>query len=75
LDTERFVQDAQSEFLGVHREAERSFLVALEPILAKGVKERGIQVLVNLDDKVRVLWSDPEIDVTGDVVMAVNQAK
>ncbi len=68
LDTERFIQDAQAEFLGVQREAETAFLATLEPILGQIVKERGVQLLINLDDQERVLWSNPAIDITNDVV-------
>lgn len=75
LDTERFIQDAQAEFLGVQREAETAFLSVLEPVLLKMVKDRGVHVLVNLDDKTLVLWSNPSMDLTADVVAVLNQVK
>jgi hypothetical protein len=35
LDVRRFVEDAQTQFLGVQRDAENAFLTTLEPILLK----------------------------------------
>jgi Skp family chaperone for outer membrane proteins len=49
LDTERFIQDAQNEFLGVQRDAESAFLTTLRPVLEQVLKDYGIQILVNLD--------------------------
>lgn len=75
LDTERFLQDAQAEFAGVQHDEQAAFLVVLRPALEHVVREKGIHVLVDLDDKSRVLWADPQIDITGDVVLALNVSR
>jgi Skp family chaperone for outer membrane proteins len=68
LDTERFIQDAQNEFLGVQRDVKVAFRTTLRPILEQVLKDYGIQILVNLDDKDRVLVAEPGIDLTPEVL-------
>jgi Skp family chaperone for outer membrane proteins len=68
LDTERFIQDAQNEFLGVQRDVENAFRATLRPVLEQVLKDYDIQILLNLDDKERVLIADPAIDLTAEVL-------
>jgi outer membrane protein len=67
LDVERFIQDAQEEFLGVQRDLETSFLSKFHPAVAKVAKEKGFQLIFNLDQPF-VTWFGPLADITPDVV-------
>lgn len=67
LDTERFIQDAQTELAGVQRDAESAFLAKLKPAVDKVVAAKGFQLVLRVDTSL-VLWFDPADDITADVV-------
>jgi outer membrane protein len=73
IDVQRFIQDAQAEVTGVQREVETAFLARLRPAIEQVAKEKGLQLVVNLDDG-SVVWSDPGIDITRDVVERLARA-
>lgn len=73
LDTQRFIEDAQAELMGVRRDAESAFLVKLRPAVERVIKDNGIQLLFNFDSGVLV-WGDPALDVTSQVIIQVEQA-
>jgi Skp family chaperone for outer membrane proteins len=70
LDTERFIQDAQTELTGVQRDAESAFLAKLKPAVDKIVAARGFQLVLRIDTSL-VLWFDPADDITADVVKQI----
>jgi Skp family chaperone for outer membrane proteins len=72
IDLERFVEDAQAEFLGVQRELETAFLAKLRPALDSVARDRGLLLVFNEDAGV-VAWGDPALDITPDVIRRVNQ--
>jgi len=74
IDVQRFIQDAQAEVAGVQREVEAAFLVRLRPAVEQVAKEKGLQLIVNLDDGT-VVWSDPGIDITREVVERLARAE
>jgi Skp family chaperone for outer membrane proteins len=67
VDIQRFVQDAQAEFLGVRRQSESAFVVRLQPALAAVAKEKGLLLVLNEDDGL-IAWADPVADITSEVV-------
>ena len=67
VDIQRFVQDAQAEFLGVRRQSESAFIVRLQPALAAVAKEKGLLLVVNEDEGL-IAWADPVADITTEVV-------
>jgi len=67
VNVQRFIQDAQSEMLGVQRDLEGAFLVKLKPALAEVVKKNDLALVVSLDEPA-ILWADPALDITGEVV-------
>jgi Skp family chaperone for outer membrane proteins len=71
VDIQRFVQDAQAEFLGVRRQSESAFIVKLQPALAAVAKERGLLLVVNEDEGL-IAWADPVADITPEVVRRLN---
>jgi Skp family chaperone for outer membrane proteins len=70
LDTQRFIEDAQAELMGVRRDAESAFLVKLRPAIERVVKDNGIQLLFNFDSGV-LAWGDPSLDVTSEILKHV----
>lgn len=70
LDTQRFIEDAQAELMGVRRDAESAFLVKLRPAIERVVKDNGIQLLFNFDSGV-LAWGDPALDVTSEILKHV----
>ena len=70
LDTQRFIEDAQAELLGVRRDIENAFALKLQPALEQVVKSRGIQLVFNVDAGT-IVWFDPSLDITAEVVKQV----
>jgi Skp family chaperone for outer membrane proteins len=70
LDTQRFIEDAQAELLGVQRDIENAFALQLQPALEQVVKRQGIQLVFNLDSGT-IGWFDPSLDITTEVVRQV----
>jgi Skp family chaperone for outer membrane proteins len=67
VDVQRFIEDARAELMGIQRDAESAFVVRLKPALAKVAQEKGLQIVLNVDDG-QVAWFDPTLDITSDVV-------
>jgi Skp family chaperone for outer membrane proteins len=72
VDTKRFLEDAQAEFLGVRRDFENTFLTKLRPALDSVAKERGFLFVLN-EDSGLLAWANPTLDITADVVKKMNQ--
>jgi outer membrane protein len=67
VDIQRFVQDAQAEFLGVRQQSENAFVLKLRPALDAVAKEKGLLLVINQDEGL-IAWADPVADITEDVV-------
>lgn len=72
IDTKRFLEDAQAQFLGVQRDLENNFLAKLRPALDSLSKERGFLFVFNQDSGL-LAWANPALDITPDVVKRMNQ--
>jgi Skp family chaperone for outer membrane proteins len=72
IDLKRFVEDAQAQFLGVQRDLENAFLAKFGPAVDSVARKRGLLFVLNQDSGV-LAWADPSLDITADVVAAVNQ--
>jgi Skp family chaperone for outer membrane proteins len=72
IDLQRFVEDAQAEFLGVRRDLENAFLAKFGPAVDSIARKRGLLFVLNQDSGV-LAWADPTLDITTDVVAIVNQ--
>jgi len=72
LDLRRFMEDAQAEFLGVQRNLENAFLAKLAPAVETIARKRGLLFVLNQDAGI-LAWADPNLDITADIVAAVNQ--
>lgn len=67
VDVQRFIDQAQAEFVGTQREIESAFLAKLRPAVEQIAKAKQLQLVVNLDGDA-VMWADAAIDITPDVV-------
>jgi len=74
LNLQRFMEDAQAEFLGVRRDLENAFLAKFGPAVDSVARKRGLLFVLNQDSGV-LAWADPSLDITPDVVALVNQPK
>lgn len=72
IDVQRFIEDAQAEFLGVQRNLETTFYAKLRPAIGAVVKERGLLFLFN-EDAGTLTWADPALDVTEDIVKRLDR--
>jgi outer membrane protein len=72
VDLQRFVEDAQAQFLGVQRNLENAFLAKFGPAVDSIARKRGLLFVLNQDSGV-LAWADPKMDITTDVITAVNQ--
>ena len=72
IDLQRFMEDAQAEFLGVRRNLENAFLAKFGPAVDSVAKKRGLLFVFNQDSD-GLVWADPTLDITSDIVAAVNQ--
>ena len=72
IDVQRFIADAQAEVTGAQREMEAGFIAKLRPAVAQVARTQGLQLIFNLDES-SVVWSDPALDITADVVKLLAQ--
>jgi outer membrane protein len=66
-EIQRFSQDAQEEVQNLQQDLQEAFHRRLMPILQKMAQERGLQMLLSLQDA-GVVWWDTGLDITADVV-------
>jgi|KBSSwiStaDraftv2_1062776.scaffolds.fasta_scaffold49499_3 outer membrane protein len=67
VDIQRFIQDAQNEFLGVRKQSEDAFVLRLQPALAAVAKEKGLLFVIN-EDQGLIAWADPVADITPEII-------
>jgi Skp family chaperone for outer membrane proteins len=72
VDVQRFIEDAQAEFLGVQRDLENAFLAKVRPALDSVARDKGLLLVIN-EDAGLFAWADPRLDITSEVVKRVNQ--
>jgi Skp family chaperone for outer membrane proteins len=72
INLQRFVEDGRARFLGVQRDLENAFLAKFGPAVDAVAKNRRLLFVVNQDSGV-LAWADPRLDITPDVITAVNQ--
>ena len=73
IDVERFIEVAQAELTGARRELEGAFLAKLRPAVEQVAKVKGLQLVLNADTGVLV-WGEPSLDITPDVVKELSAA-
>ncbi|HEY6211975.1 MAG TPA: OmpH family outer membrane protein, partial [Vicinamibacterales bacterium] len=74
VDLQRFQQDAQAEIQELQQEVQNDFVKKLNPILDKIATEKGLQLLFDANQP-GLAWSTPGLDLTMDVIKALDGAK
>jgi len=72
-EIQRFRQDAQEEVQNLLRDLQASFQRKLLPIIQQVAQERGIHLMLSFADS-GLVWNDPGIDVTADVIKRLDAA-
>jgi outer membrane protein len=73
VDLQRFIQDAQAEFLGVERQSTAAFEVKLRPALAAVARDKRLLLVINEDEGL-IAWADPSLDITPDVIKRLDDS-
>jgi outer membrane protein len=75
VDFERFQQDAQAELQGMQTQFEAEFRLKLLPVVDAISKEKGIHFVFGLEQAPMVVWWNPEVDISDEVVKRLDAAK
>ena len=68
IDFERFQQDAQAELQGVQRQFELQFRLKLMPVVDQISKEKGLHFVFGLEQSTMIVWSNPSLDISAEIV-------
>ena len=74
VDMQRFQQDAQSEIQELQQEVQNDFIKKLQPIVDKLASEKGLHLVFNAAEA-GLAWAAPGLDLTSDVIKALDAAK
>jgi len=74
VDLQRFQQDAQAEIQELQQEVQNDFVKKLNPVLDGIAKEKGLQLLFDADQP-GLAWAAPGMDLTADVIKAMDGSK
>lgn len=72
-EIQRFTQDAQEEVQQLQGDLQAAFQAKLLPVIQKVVQERGLSILFSQADA-GIVWADPALDVTADVIKRFDSA-
>ena len=68
IDFQRFQQDAQAELQGMQRQFEVEFRMKLMPVLDQISKERGLHFVFGLEQSPMIVWWNPSLDISDEIV-------
>jgi outer membrane protein len=74
VDFDRFRQDAQAELQGMQAEFEADFRLQLIPIVDQISKEKGFHFVFGLEQSTLVVWANPALDISDEVVKRLDAA-
>jgi len=72
-DIQRFTEDAQQDLQGLQQQLQEEFTRTLNPVLEKVAKEKQVHMVFNATES-GLVWADPGMDLTGDVIKALDAA-
>ena len=73
-DFDRLKQDTQHELAALHYEFEREFRAKLAPVIDEVSKEKGLQFVFGLE-QAAIVWWNPAVDISEDVVKRLDAGK
>lgn len=68
IDFQRFQQDAQAELQGMQRQFEVEFRMKLMPVVDQISKEKGLHFVFGLEQSTMIVWWNPSLDISDEVV-------
>ena len=74
LDIQRAQQDAQAELDELNRQLNADFQRKLAPIIQQVSVEKGVIILFSRGVESGIVWADPSLDVTGDILKRFDAA-
>jgi outer membrane protein len=73
IDIQRFTEDAQQEVTNLQTQLQDEFQVRLTPIIQDVANERGLHLLFSVVDS-GLVWADPALDITTEVIQKFDAA-
>ena len=73
VEMQRFQQDAQAEIQELQQEVQNDFIKKLQPIVDKLANEKGLHLVFNAAEA-GLAWAAPGLDLTSDVIKALDAA-
>lgn len=73
VEIQRFTQDAQAEVQELQVELQNEFQKKLLPVINAVAQEKALHMIFSVADA-GVVWANPGLDVTGDVIKRFDQA-
>ncbi len=73
LDLERFIEDAEAQFLGIQQDVESDFLVKLGPVIEGVAQEKDVHFVFTYPGP-GFVWADPRFDITSDIIEQLGAA-
>ena len=74
VDMQRFQQDAQAEINELQQEVQNDFVKKLQPVVDKIAAEKGLHLLFN-SAEAGLAWAAPGLDLTSEVIKAIDAGK
>jgi outer membrane protein len=72
-DLQRANEDAQQDFQNFGQQVQVDFNNKLNPVVDKVAREKGVHFVFSATDS-GLIWADPALDLTADVIKALNAA-
>ena len=72
-DIQRFTEDAQQDLQALQQQLQEEFTRKLNPVLDKVAKEKQVHMVFNATES-GLVWADPTMDLTGDIIKALDAA-
>ena len=70
-DIQRFTEDAQQDVQALQQQLQAEFQRKLDPVIDKVAKEKQVHMVFSVTDS-GLVWADPGMDLTGDIVRALD---
>jgi outer membrane protein len=70
-DLQRFSEDAQQDVQALQQQLQAEFQRKLDPVIDKVAKEKQVHMVFSVADS-GLVWADPGMDLTGDIIRALD---
>jgi outer membrane protein len=70
-DLQRFTEDAQQDVQALQQQLQAEFQRKLDPVIDKVAKEKQVHMVFSVSDS-GLVWADPGMDLTADIVRALD---